>query len=434
MVNNSFHITLSPEEMPTRWYNFRLDLPEPLPKTLNYDSPVCSNQTELSKKFRPKALLEQDQSNEQWIDIPNEILDNLLKIGRPTPLIRARALEKYLDTPAKIYYKREDTSLTGSFKLSTAIAQTYYCKKEGFKGIVTETGAGQWGMAIALCSKLYGLPAEIFMAKCSLDQKPYRRIYANLLEAKLTASPSTQTKVGRALLKNHPNHPGSIGTAISDAIERALELDNYAYLSGSNQTHVLIHQSLLGLEVQKQLAKVSEHPDELIACVSGGSNFGGLTLPYLKQKLVGSPIKFVAAESIAAPRLTKGVYDYDNSDYAGYTPKTLSYTMGHEFIPDPIHVGGLRQHNGSPVIGLLNKHKIISPEVFTETEAFEAAKLFLHTEGLLVAPESSHAVAATINSALRCKKEGKSKTLVFLCSGNGFLDLEGYGEVLLDKH
>lgn len=430
-MHKNFDITLTANEIPTKWYNFRYLLADKLPNSLNYNSDVCSSQTDIMSAIRPKALLNQDKSTNEWIDIPEEILTNLIKIGRPTPLRRAVNLEKYLDTPAKIYFKREDVLTTGSFKLTTAIAQAYYCKNEGYTGVISETGAGQWGMALALASKFYDLDCKLFMSNCSLKQKPYRKIYSSLLGADLSSSPSIDTKIGRNLLAKHPNHPGSIGTAISDAIEKCLELDNFAYLSGSNTPHVLIHQSLLGLEVQKQFDKISESPDELIACVSGGSNFGGLILPYLKSKLENNNIRFIGAESNAAPRLTEGIYEYDNSDFAGYTPKVKSYTMGHDFIPSENHVGGLRQHNGSPIIGYLKNNNIIEAQAHDEVTAFKAAQVFLETEGILVAPESSHAVATAINSALECKKNNQKKNIVFLCSGNGLLDLEGYNEVLL---
>lgn len=431
MCTNSFDIILSPDEMPKKWYNFLPLVQDDLPNSLEHTTSICSSQFDVAKKIRPKALLAQDKLSTEWIDIPEEILGNLIKVGRPTPLRRAVNLERYLGTSAKIYFKREDVLATGSFKLNTAISQLYYTSKEGFDGVVSETGAGQWGMALSLASKFYGLKCKIFMAKCSLEQKPYKQMYSALLGCNFSPSPGPDTIIGQELLASNPTHPGDIGTAISEAINYALNQDNYAYLSGSNTNHVMMHQSLLGLETKLQLDKVGDSPDELIACVSGGSNFSGLVLPYLSRKIDNpDSIRFIAAESTAAPRLTEGHYDYDYSDYAGYTPKTKSYTMGHEFIPNPIHVGGLRQHNGNPVIGYLRHKNLIDAYAYNEVDAFEAAKLFLHTEGVLVAPESAHAVKAAIDSALKCKSSSSSKTIVFLCSGSGFLDLEGYDSTL----
>jgi tryptophan synthase beta chain len=405
------------------------DLPDGLPVPKNDGDGI--SQTENMRKIRPAILMEQDTFSGEFIDIPQEILDYLVQIGRPTPLRRAAALEHHLDTPAKIYYKREDTIVTGSFKMTTAIAQAYYCKLAGYKHVVSETGAGQWGMALALACKFFGLKCTIFMARCSYLQKPYRKYYTEVLGADIYPSPSKKTKIGQSLLAEDPNHVGSIGTAISDAIEIALDSREIAYLSGSNVPHVLIHQSLLGLETKKQLEKVEKKPDQLVACVSGGSNLAGLMMPFLKDKMNGANIDMLGVESTAAPRLTKGIYDYDRSDVAGHTPLVKSYTMGPDFIPPPVHVGGLRQHNGSPIIGHLCRQGLLNAVAYDEYVAFDAGKLFLETEGVLVAPESSHAVAAVLNSARQARETGEEKIIVFLCSGNGFLDLEGYAEIIL---
>lgn len=430
-LENNIDIQLSTDEAPRQWYNFTLDFPEALPEALDHETDICKSQIQIAKKIKPPVLLEQDHLKERWYDIPDSVRDNLYRIGRPTPLRRALKLEKYLDTPAKIYFKREDTLLTGSFKLNTAIAQAYYAKEAGYKGVVSETGAGQWGMALALASKFYGLKSEIFMAKCSMEQKPYKAMYGHILDCEFMPSPGENTKVGRALLKKIKDHPGDIGTAISEAIDFAVEHEEYAYLSGSNTIHVLFHQTLLGLETRLQLQKIDQKPDILVACVSGGSNFGGLILPFLQEKVENrDSIKFLGAESTAAPRLTKGKYEYDYSDYAGYTPMTKSYTMGHSFIPEPIHVGGLRQHNGNPVIGMLRKNGLVDAVAYDEFQAFRASKTFLETEGVFAAPESAHAIAAAIEEAVKCKEEGISKNIVFLCSGNGFLDMAGYHEIL----
>ena len=429
--NNYIDISLSIDEAPKAWYNFVLDLPESLPPSRNHKTKVCNSQLEIAQKIRPQILREQDTYDKRWYKIPDSILDNLYRIGRPTPLRRAIMLERYLDTPAKIYFKREDILLTGSFKLNTAIAQAYYAKEAGFEGTVSETGAGQWGMALALASKFYGLKSKIFMAKCSMEQKPYKTMYGRVLNCDFMSSPGKNTKIGNALLSENKDHPGDIGTAISEAIEYALLNSEYAYLSGSNTLHVLLHQTLLGLETELQLKKIGQRPDVLGACVSGGSNFGGLILPFLKQKVENpKAITFLGVESTAAPRLTKGKYEYDYSDYAGYTPMMKSYTMGHDFIPDPVHVGGLRQHNGNPVIGLLRNRGFIDALAYDEYQAFNAARIFLETEGVLVAPESAHAIAGAIHEAEKCKEEGVSKNIVFLCSGNGFLDMKGYYDTL----
>lgn len=430
MMNKSVDIYLNEYEVPKKWFNFVPSLPKPLPEVKNHETEVCNTQTTLMQRIKPKELLEQDHCKEDWIDIPEAIYENLFRIGRPTPLRRAVNLERYLDTPAHIYFKREDTLVTGSFKLTTAIVQAYYAKKNGFEGVVSETGAGQWGMGLALASKLYGLNCRIFMAKCSLEQKPYKEVYMNLLNTKVLPSPSEFTEIGRDILKKVPNHPGTLGTAISEAIAYALGEEGWAYLAGSNTTHVLIHQTLLGLEVKKQMEKIGEKPDALYACVSGGSNLGGFMLPFIRERM-NNEIRYIASESTAAPRLTQGKYDYDFSDYKGYTAMTKSYTMGHNYIPDPIHVGGLRQHNGSPIIGLLRSENLLEAEAYDEAEAFKAAKLFLEKEGVLIAPETSHAAASIMKAANEAKRTGSHKNLIMLCSGSGMLDLEGYRSVLL---
>ncbi len=428
MKNNENSIYLKESDIPQRWLNYIPILPQPLPEVRNTEG---MHQIENINKIRPKTLVEQNNSSDLWIDIPPEVVERLIQVGRPTPLRRAVFLEKYLDTPAKIYFKREDTLTTGSFKVNSAIPQLYYCNKEGIEQVITETGAGQWGMAVTLASKFFSIKPNIFMAQCSLKQKPYRKYFMEILGAKLYSSPSEKTQIGKKILFQNPNHPGSIGTAISDAIEVAINNPEMAYLSGSNVTHVLIHQSIIGLELKRQMEILGESPDELIACVSGGGNLGGLLFPFLQQKLEHNNLKFIGAESTAAPRLTQGKYAYDQSDLAGYTPLIKSYTMGQDFIPDPVHIGGLRQHNGSSTIGLLRHLNLLDAEVYSETEAFVAAKTFLETEGILIAPESAHAVASVIKSAIIAKKKNMKKKIVFVLSGNGFLDLEGFNEVLL---
>ncbi len=431
-TNCSYDISLPAEEIPTHWYNFRVHLPSGMPPVR--DEGPKGPPSEIMSQVRPEILLKQDKSEEPWIEIPNEVRERMVQMGRPTPLRRARCLERHLDTPAEIYFKREDLSPTGSFKLSTALAQAYYCHEAGYRKVVSETGAGQWGMALALASRFYNIDCSIFMSRCSLTQKPYRNMYMNLLGTPVSASPSSKTEIGRSLLAMHPNHDGSIGTAISDAIETALANPGSAYLSGSNVMHVLLHQTLLGLETRKQLIKVEAEPDELIACVSGGSNLCGFMMPFLAERLQGKDIRMLGVESSAAPRLTAGTYTYDRSDVAGYTPLLKGYSMGSDFIPAPVHVGGLRQHNSSPIVSFLRHEGLLDAVAYDEHKALSAGRTFLETEGILVAPESSHAVAATIDSALKAREEGRKRVIVFLCSGNGFLDMQGYSETLLEQN
>ena len=425
---NSIEYRLKESDLPTAWYNFLGDLPEPLPDIID-DGPVSS--AEINKKLRPAVLIEQNAPKTQWVDIPTRVMDCLIQCGRPTPLRRSLLLEKYLDTPARIYLKREDSVLTGSFKLNTAIAQAYYAAEEGREILISETGAGQWGMAVALTSQMFGLKSKIFMARCSLAQKPYRKYYMEMLGTEVFPSPSGRTRFGSELLAAHHEHPGSIGSAISEAIEYALETPGAAYISGSNINHVHLHQTLLGLEVKKQLELAGEDtPDQLIACVSGGSNLCGFMLPFLKDKNAGRNISMLGVESTAAPRLTTGVYEYCRSDLAGYTPQVLGYSMGKDFIPGPVHAGGLRNHNSSPLVSSLYKNNILDAIALDEKTAFEAGQLLLKLEGLLVAPESSHAIAAGIQEAMKARETGEQKVIVLLASGNGFLDLQGYHDIL----
>lgn len=428
-LDSSIDFPLSASQMPKRWYNFLPDLPRPLPPA-RFEGGIGSE--EIMRRIRPAELLLQNDPQGEWVDIPGPVIDRLIQIGRPTPLRRAIRLERHLQTKARIYLKREDVLLTGSFKLTTAVAQAYYCRQEGRRRVVSETGAGQWGVSLALASQMFGLECSIFMARCSLEQKPYRQIYMRLLDAEVAPSPSAATAIGRKLLAENPDHPGSIGSAISDAIETALERDGAAYLSGSNINHVHLHQTLLGLETKAQLALAGEGlPDQLIACVSGGSNLCGLMMPFLKDYRAGAPIRFLGAESTAAPRLTKGEYEYCRSDLAGYTPEVLSYSMGRGFIPQPVHIGGLRQHNSSPLVSLLRREGLLEAEAYDETEAFKAGHLLLRTEGLLIAPESAHAVAAALRSVEMAREQGAEPVIVILVSGYGGLDLEGHKATLL---
>ncbi|MFG3661589.1 TrpB-like pyridoxal phosphate-dependent enzyme [Streptomyces sp. NPDC047706] len=422
--------------MPAHWYNFLLDLPGPMPEVRDSKSPSAA---EIAARIRPRALIEQNASEKQWIAIPEPVVEWLRQCGRPTPLHRARRLEKHLGTGARIYLKREDVLPSGSFKLNTAIAQAYYAAEEGRTTLVTETGAGQWGMSVALAARMFGLRAEIFMVKCSLDQKPYRRHYMELLGASVRPSPSPHTAIGRKILGENPGHPGSLGTAISDAIEHALGNPSAAYLAGSGMPHVYLHQTSLGLEVAQQLKDihgedlgVDGRGDHLVACSGGGSNLCGLIGPHLRARADGADLRFLAAESTAAPRLTQGVYQYGRTDLGGFTPEVLGYTMGESFIPPPTHVGGLRNHHSSALVSLLRHQGVLDAVAFDQQTALEAGRLLLQTEGLLLAPEAAHAVAAALDVAAKADAENLAPVIVILASGSGFLDLQGYDEVLLD--
>ncbi|NHZ33367.1 TrpB-like pyridoxal phosphate-dependent enzyme [Massilia sp. CCM 8692] len=428
-VKQCLEYRLTEEQLPAQWYNFLLDLPKALPPVEDVHVPPSA---EIMARIRPAELLRQNAPSEQWVDIPAPVRQRLLQVGRPTPLRRALALEAALQTRARIYIKREDTLVTGSFKVGTALAQAYYAREEGRDCLISETGAGQWGMSLALASQMFGLKCKIFMARCSMEQKRYREHYMRLLGTEVAPSPSRATAIGRRLLEQRPDHPGTMGTAISEAIEAALATPGSAYLSGSNVNHVHLHQTLLGQETRAQLALAGEQgPDQMIACVSGGSNLCGFMLPFLRDKKEGRTISFLGAESTAAPRLTQGTYEYCSSDPAGYTPRVLAYSMGPDFIPLPVHAGGLRQHNSSPLVSLLKKEGVLDAVAIEEHEAFEAGRLLLRTEGFLVAPESAHAMAAAIRAAARAREEDREPCIVVLGSGSGMLDLEGYRQVLL---
>jgi tryptophan synthase beta chain len=390
----------------------------------------------IAARVRPRAILEQDRPSEQWVPIPQPVTEWLRHVGRPTPLHRARHLEKHLGTRARIYLKREDLLPTGSFKLNSAIAQAYYAAQEGRTTLVTETGAGQWGMSVALAATMFGLDAEIFMVRCSLEQKPYRQHYMELLGARVHASPSPHTPFGRSLLDRIPDHPGSLGTAISDAMQYALEKDSAAYLSGSGTPHVYLHQTLLGLEVQAQLRELGEsigepgRGDHLVACSGGGSNLCGLIGPHLRARADGADLHFLAAESTAAPRLTAGVYQYGRSDVAGFTPEIMGYSMGQDYIPPAVHAAGLRNHHSSAIVSLLRHNGVLDAVALGDPESFEAGRLLLRTEGILLAPESNHALAAALGVVAKADEKNLDPVVVVLASGSGQLDLQSYHEVI----
>lgn len=427
-------ILLDMDEMPKKWYNILSDLPEPFPPYLHPVKNEPIGPEDLAPLFSME-LIKQEVSQDRYIDIPEEVRDAYYHVGRPTPLYRATRLEKYLKTPAKIYYKREDVSFAGSHKPNTAIAQAYYNMKEGIEKLTTETGAGQWGSALSLGCSLFDLECEVFMVRVSYNQKPYRRILMELYGSKVHPSPSDITNSGRKFLEQDSKHSGSLGIAISEAIEVAAGNETTHYALGSVLNHVLLHQTVVGQEVLMQFEKIDTTPDVMIGCVGGGSNFSGFIYPALGRKLRGESngTKFIAVEPESCPTLTKGEYKYDFGDSAGLTPLMMMYTLGHDFVPSPIHAGGLRYHGDAPSICLLHKTGHVDAVAYNQLETFEAGSIFINTEGLIPAPETCHAIKAAIDEALECKKTGEEKVIAFNFSGHGLLDLQGYGDFLEKK-
>jgi len=420
-------ILLEDKEMPKKWFNVLpelLDLKTPLEPPLDPKTKKPLDPKALEAIF-PKALIEQEANMEKMIPIPEEIL-KVYNIWRPTPMYRAAKLEKKLNTPARIYYKNESVSPAGSHKPNTAVAQAYYNMKEGTKRITTETGAGQWGSALAFACNYFGLKAAIYMVRVSYEQKPYRRSMMQVWGAECVPSPSNKTNFGRKILETDPKNPGSLGIAISEAIEDAVTHSDTHYSLGSVLNHVLLHQTIIGEEVKLQLEKIGEKPDILIGCVGGGSNFGGLILPFIPQKKSGENIRMIAVEPTACPTLTKGIYAYDYGDTAGLTPLLKMYTLGHKFMPPEIHAGGLRYHGDSPIISQLVKEGLVEPKAYHQKEVFEAAVMFAQTEGFIPAPETAHAIKAVIDEAIKAKEEAKEKCIVFNFSGHGHFDLKAY--------
>lgn len=427
-------VLLDMEEMPKKWYNILPDLPEPLPPPLHPATKQPVGPQDLAPIF-PMELIKQEVSQERYISIPEEVWEAYYRVGRPTPLYRARRLEKYLNTPAKIYYKREDVSFAGSHKPNTAIAQAYYNKKEGVERLATETGAGQWGSALSLGCAMFGLKCIVFMVRVSYNQKPYRRILMELYGSKVLASPSKETEVGRKILAQKPEHPGSLGVAISEAIETAVKDEKTKYSLGSVLNYVLLHQTVVGQEVIAQFEKIDATPDVMIGCVGGGSNFSGFMYPMLGKKLrkESDGTRFIGVEPVSCPSLTEGEYRYDFGDTAGLTPLIKMYTVGHDFVPPPIHAGGLRYHGDAPSLCLLVNKGIVEAVAYNQVEAFEAGAIFTKTEGLCPAPETNHAIKAVIDEALKAKKTGERKVIAFNFSGHGLLDLQGYSDYLEGK-
>jgi tryptophan synthase beta chain len=419
-------IPLLEREMPRKWYNLAADLPSPMNPPLGPDGKPVS--PDMLAPVFPMNLIEQEVSRERWIDIPEGVLD-ILHRWRPTPLHRAVYLEQALGTPARIYYKNESVSPPGSHKPNTAVAQAWYNKQFGIKRIVTETGAGQWGSALAFACALLGLECKVFMVRVSFEQKPYRKLMMQTWGAECVASPSTQTQAGRAILAEHPDSPGSLGIAISEAVETAVmeKSGTTRYALGSVLNHVLLHQTIIGLEAKEQLKKVGEkHVDVVIGCAGGGSNFAGLSFPFVNDKIHGAKIDIIPVEPYSCPTMTKAPFVYDHGDTARMTPLLPMHSLGHDFVPPPIHAGGLRYHGMAPLVSAGIVEGLLRPQAMHQLECFAAAVQFAKTEGIIPAPETSHAIAAVIQQAKQAKEEGKEKVILFNMSGHGLMDLGGY--------
>ena len=426
MKDIPYKIYLEESEIPKQWYNVRADMknkPAPLlnPATLK---PMTAE--ELSQVFCEELVKQELDNDNAYIDIPQEIQD-FYKMYRPSPLVRAYCLEKALDTPAKIYYKFEGNNTSGSHKLNSAIAQAYYAKKQGLKGVTTETGAGQWGTALSMACAYLGLDCKVYMVKCSYEQKPFRREVMRTYGASVTPSPSETTNVGRKILKEHPGTTGSLGCAISEAVETATSTEGYRYVLGSVLSQVVLHQSIIGLEAKAALDKIGEKPDIIIGCAGGGSNLGGLIAPFMGEKLRGeADYRIVAVEPASCPSLTRGKFAYDFCDTGKVCPLAKMYTLGSGFIPSPNHAGGLRYHGMSSILSQLYDDKLMEAISVEQTSVFQAAETFARTEGILPAPESSHAIKAAMDEALRCKETGKEETILFGLTGTGYFDMVAY--------
>ncbi|MEJ5284921.1 MAG: TrpB-like pyridoxal phosphate-dependent enzyme [Brevinematia bacterium] len=417
-------IDLLQKDMPKKWYNIQADLPVPLDPPLGPDGKPL-NPSAMEAIF-PKALIEQEMSTQRWIDIPEEVLDVYAR-WRPTPIFRAIHLEKLLGTPARIYYKYEGASPAGSHKPNTSIPQAYYNKKEGITRLTTETGAGQWGSALALAGALFGVNVRVYMVKASFNMKPARKQIMATWGAECIASPSNLTEFGKKVLAEDPDNPGSLGIAISEAVEEAASRKDTNYALGSVLNHVMLHQTIIGLEAKKQMESVGVYPDVVIGCIGGGSNFAGMSFPFLMDKIQENKnIKVIAVEPKACPTVTKGAYAYDYGDTAGMTPILKMFTLGHTFMPPSIHAGGLRYHGMAPLVSAVVKQGLVEARAYYQKEVFEAGLLFARTEGVVPAPETTHAIKAAIDEAIKAKEEGKAKTILVNFSGHGFFDLSSY--------
>ena len=431
---NEHAIILPPDEIPTSWYNIQADLPEPLPPPLDPRTLKPVDPALLERIFG-KELVRQEVSQERNIKIPDEVLDAYLRLPRPTPLMRAKRLEAFLKTPAQIYYKAEYVSPTGSHKSNTAIAQAYYNKQQGIERLCSETGAGQWGTALAMATALFDLKCRLYMVRVSYQQKPGRRTMAQIYGAEIFPSPSDKTEFGKKLLKEDSNHPGTLGIAISEALEDTLSDEKTRYSLGSVLNHVLLHQTIIGEEAKKQFEMIDVYPDVVCGCVGGGSNYAGFSYPFMRDKLthkVDSP-DFVACEAKAVPHTTRGTYTYGFGDTAQITPLLKMLTLGHEYKCPPIHAGGLRYHGMAPSISYLISKGLMKSVAYHQNETFEAARIFAQTEGIIIAPESAHNLKYAVDEALRCKRTGEKKVIAFNCSGHGLLDLSSYESFLAGK-
>ena len=430
MSNKQKRYFLTEEEIPTQWYNIQADMPnKPLPP-INPATKQPLKAEDLFPVFAEELCRQELNQTDAWIDIPDEVRE-MYKYYRSTPLVRAYGLEKAIGTPAHIYFKNESVSPVGSHKLNSALAQAYYCKKQGITNITTETGAGQWGAALAYAAKAFGLEAAVYQVKISYNQKPYRRSIMQTYGAQVTPSPSMSTRAGKDILTVDPNNQGSLGTAISEAIELALNTPNCRYTLGSVLSHVTLHQSVIGLEAEKQMQKAGEYPDIIIGCFGGGSNFGGISFPFMRHNIKdGKTTRFIAAEPASCPKLTRGVFQYDFGDVAGYTPLLPMYTLGHNFMPANIHAGGLRYHGAGVIVSQLLKDKMMEAVDIKQSESFQAGLLFSQAEGIIPAPESCHAIAATIQEAKRCAQTGEEKVILFNLSGHGLIDMAAYDQYL----
>jgi tryptophan synthase beta chain len=422
-------ITLPTSEIPRAWYNVLADLPFPMSPPISPATGQPVSPDELLRIFPPQ-LLEQEMSAERFIAIPDSVLE-VLAMYRPTPLVRARRLEQALGTPARIYFKYEGVSPAGSHKPNTAVPQAYYNMVHGVKRLATETGAGQWGSALAFATQIFGMSCRVYMVRVSHDQKPYRRTFMRLFGAEVVPSPSPLTASGRAVLERDPASPGSLGIAISEAVEEAAGRADTNYSLGSVLNHVLLHQTVIGLEAQRQLEVAGDYPDYVYGCHGGGSNFGGIALPFVRDAIAGRKVRAIAVEPASCPTLTRGRLAYDFGDTAGLTPIVRMYTLGHGFMPPATHAGGLRYHGASPIVSALLEAGIIGAEAVAQAETFEAARLFAHSEGIVPAPESAHAVAGVVRKARELTEEGRQATILFSLSGHGLLDLAAY-EAFLD--
>lgn len=430
MNEDSKKFLLQEKEIPEAWYNVVAEMPNKPRPMLNPATKQPLKAEDLFPLFSEEASRQEMNTADTWIEIPEEVRD-MYKIWRPTPLVRARGLEKALDTPAHIYFKNESVSPVGSHKLNSAVPQAYYCKQQGVTNITTETGAGQWGAALSLAAKHFGLELAVYMVKVSYHQKPYRRSIMETYGAEVIASPSMSTKAGRKIITDNPNYQGSLGTAISEAVELAMSTPNCKYVLGSVLNHVALHQTVIGLEAEKQMAMAGEYPDIVIGCFGGGSNFSGISFPFMRHNFSGERnTRFIAAEPESCPKLTRGVFQYDFGDEAGYTPLIPMLTLGHNFAPANIHAGGLRYHGAGSVVSQLKEDNLMEAVDIPQLETFAAATMFARSEGIIPAPESSHAIAAAIREAKKAKEAGESKVILFNLSGHGLIDMSAYDQYI----